>query len=126
MDGSPDDAARVTRVPDEATAARVAQLAEAQLAEQAVAVVSSPLSRCVATAEAVAGRLRTAAVETEPLRESAHRLLVKVYLAEGNWGEALRQYRVFCSGLRDGLGLRPSTQMEELVRPLGDAAVTAP
>lgn len=65
-----------------------------------------------------------AAVETDPLRESAHRLLVKVYLAEGNWGEALRQYRVFCSRLHDELGLRPSGQMEELVRPLGDAAVT--
>ena len=65
-----------------------------------------------------------AAVEADPLRESAHRLLVRVYLAEGNWGEALRQYRVFCGRLRDELGLRPSGQMEELVRPLGDAAVT--
>jgi DNA-binding SARP family transcriptional activator len=65
-----------------------------------------------------------AALETDPLRESAHRLLVKVYLAEGNWGEALRQYRVFCGRLRDELGLRPSGQMEALVRPLGDAAVT--
>jgi DNA-binding SARP family transcriptional activator len=65
-----------------------------------------------------------AAVETDPLRESAHRLLVRVYLAEGNWGEALRQYRVFCSRLHDELGLRPSGQMEELVRPLGDAGVT--
>lgn len=65
-----------------------------------------------------------AAVDTDPLRESAHRLLVKVYLAEGNWGEALRQYRVFCTRLQAELGLRPSDQMEELVRPLGDAAVT--
>lgn len=65
-----------------------------------------------------------AAMEADPLRESAHRLLVRVYLAEGNWGEALRQYRVFCGRLRDELGLRPSGQMEELVRPLGDAAVT--
>jgi DNA-binding SARP family transcriptional activator len=67
-----------------------------------------------------------AALETDPLRESAHRLLVRVYLAEGNWGEALRQYRVFCSRLHDELGLRPSGQMEALVRPLGDAAVTLP
>ncbi len=86
--------------------------------------------------EAVAGRLLAerrygeaveaalTAVETDPLRESAHRLLVKVYLAEGNWGEALRQYRVFCGRLHDELGLRPSGQMEALVRPLGDAAVT--
>ncbi len=65
-----------------------------------------------------------AAVDSDPLRESAHRLLVRVYLAEGNWGEALRQYRVFCTRLQAELGLRPSGQMEALVRPLGDAAVT--
>ena len=65
-----------------------------------------------------------AALETDPLRESAHRVLVKVYLAEGNWGEALRQYRVFCCRLHNELGLRPSGQMEALVRPRGDAAVT--
>ncbi len=58
------------------------------------------------------------AVETEPLRESAHRVLVRVYLAEGNWSEALRQYCVFRKRLRDELGLLPSGQMEALVEPL--------
>ncbi len=67
-----------------------------------------------------------AALEADPLRESAHRLLVRVYVAEGNLGEALRQYRVFCARLHDELGLRPSAHMEALVRPLGDAAATLP
>ena len=59
-----------------------------------------------------------AAVEGEPLRESAHRVLIHAHLAEGNAAEALRQYRVFRGLLRDRLGLEPSGQMDALVRPL--------
>jgi DNA-binding SARP family transcriptional activator len=33
-----------------------------------------------------------AAISGEPLRESAHRALIRVYLREGNRGEAIRQY----------------------------------
>ncbi len=57
-----------------------------------------------------------AAVESEPLRESAHRVLIHAHLAEGNAAEALRQYHVFCGLLRDRLGLEPSGQMDALVR----------
>ena len=59
-----------------------------------------------------------AAVGVDALRESAHRVLMKVYIAEGNWSEALRQYRVYAERLHDELGLAPSAQMEELVRDL--------
>jgi len=59
-----------------------------------------------------------AAVEGEPLRESAHRVLIHAHLAEGNAAEALRQYRIFRGLLRDRLGLEPSGQMDALVRPL--------
>jgi DNA-binding SARP family transcriptional activator len=59
-----------------------------------------------------------AAVEGEPLRESAHRVLIHAHLAEGNAAEALRQYRVFCGLLHDRLGLEPSGQMDALVRTL--------
>lgn len=55
------------------------------------------------------------AVRTEPLRESAHRVLIRVYLAEGNPAEAIRcflRYRVL---LADELGLEPSEQMQALV-----------
>jgi DNA-binding SARP family transcriptional activator len=56
-----------------------------------------------------------ASVSAEPLRESAHRVLVAAYLAEGNAGEAVRQYRLFRDLLRGELGLEPSERMEQLV-----------
>jgi DNA-binding SARP family transcriptional activator len=55
-----------------------------------------------------------AAVRMEPLRESAHRALVSVHLAEGNRGEAVRQYRAYRDRLEEELGLGPSPQMEAL------------
>jgi DNA-binding SARP family transcriptional activator len=59
-----------------------------------------------------------AAVEAEPLRESAHRSLIAVYLAEGNEAEAIQWYRRFCQRLRDEVGLAPSGRMEELLSGL--------
>jgi DNA-binding SARP family transcriptional activator len=56
-----------------------------------------------------------AALAAEPLRESAHRALVRIHLAEGNAGEALRQYRLCRSLLGEQLGIGPSEQMEQLV-----------
>jgi DNA-binding SARP family transcriptional activator len=60
-----------------------------------------------------------AAVWADPLRESAHRALMKAYLAEGNSGEALRQYLNCRRLLHEELGLYPSAQMEDLIRSLG-------
>jgi DNA-binding SARP family transcriptional activator len=59
-----------------------------------------------------------AAVRTEPLRESAHRVLVRVYLAEGNPSEALRCYERYRTRLSNELGLAPSAQMQALVADL--------
>jgi DNA-binding SARP family transcriptional activator len=59
-----------------------------------------------------------AAVRGEPLRESAHRVLIRVHLAEGNGGEALRQYDLCSRLLRDRLGLEPSPLLDALVEPL--------
>jgi DNA-binding SARP family transcriptional activator len=59
-----------------------------------------------------------AAVAAEPLRESAHRALIKAHLAEGNPGEAARQYRFFRQLLHDELQVGPSGAMEDLVRGL--------
>lgn len=67
-----------------------------------------------------------AAVAIDPLRESAHRALIRIHLAEGNPSEALRQYLRYRQCLRDELDLRPSSQMEELVRDLASSAVTQP
>ena len=56
-----------------------------------------------------------AAVACEPLRESAQRLVITVHLAEGNHGEALRQYHGYRRLLRDELGLVPSPQLDEVI-----------
>lgn len=65
-------------------------------------------------AEASAAAL--AAVHSEPLRESAHRALIRISLAEGNASEALRQYHSYANLLRAELGLDPSEHMHTLVR----------
>jgi DNA-binding SARP family transcriptional activator len=57
-------------------------------------------------------------VQLDPLRESMHRLLIRVYLAEGNASDALRQYDVYTQRLGDAVGLEPSAQMRELVHQL--------
>jgi DNA-binding SARP family transcriptional activator len=56
-----------------------------------------------------------AAVSADPLRESAHRAVIRAHLAEGNIHEALRQYRSCRRLLRQGLGVAPSRALEELV-----------
>lgn len=57
-----------------------------------------------------------AAVAAEPLRESAHRLLMEAHLREGNLGEALRQYELYRRLLLEHLGLQPSPRMRDLVK----------
>lgn len=59
-----------------------------------------------------------AAVRCEPLRESAHREVMHVHLAEDNPSEALRQYERVRVVLRDHLGLAPSPATRALVAPL--------
>ncbi|HEX7309134.1 AfsR/SARP family transcriptional regulator [Lentzea sp.] len=59
-----------------------------------------------------------AAVQTDPLRESAHRALVELHLADGNPAQAVRQYQSYRSQLRAELGLEPSRHIHELVRTL--------
>lgn len=61
-----------------------------------------------------------ATLSAEPLRESAHRMLIRIHLAEGNAGEALRQYRL-CRRLLGELGLEPSAQMQELLAGMAAA-----
>ncbi|MGD0810092.1 MAG: BTAD domain-containing putative transcriptional regulator [Acidimicrobiales bacterium] len=63
-----------------------------------------------------------AAVAAEPLRESAHRLVVRVHLKEGNLAEASRQYRACARLLADALGARPSPSMDRL---FGDRSVNS-
>ena len=52
-----------------------------------------------------------AAVRAEPLRESAHRAVIKAHLAAGNSYEALRQHDQYRRLLHKELGLEPSALM---------------
>jgi len=56
----------------------------------------------------------------EPLRESAHRALIRVHLADGNAIEAIRQYRLCRRLLREQLGIEPSDRMRELMDELDE------
>jgi DNA-binding SARP family transcriptional activator len=58
------------------------------------------------------------AIAADPLRESAHRVLISAHLAAGNSGEALRQYRFCRSLLAQRLGTEPSLEMRTLARAL--------
>ena len=59
-----------------------------------------------------------AAVRAEPFRESAHAVLIRVYLAEGNRSEALDAFAHYASILRDELQLEPTPRLRNLVRDL--------
>ncbi|WP_211267028.1 AfsR/SARP family transcriptional regulator [Nonomuraea candida] len=63
--------------------------------------------------EAVAAAL--AAVRAEPLRESAHRVLIDAHLAAGNRAAAQHQYEQCRRILLDELGLEPSDLLRHLL-----------
>jgi DNA-binding SARP family transcriptional activator len=56
-----------------------------------------------------------AAVQGEPLRESAQRCLIDAHLAEENVVEAVRQYRAYCELLDRELGIAPSLSLQQVV-----------
>jgi DNA-binding SARP family transcriptional activator len=74
--------------------------------------------RCDESRYAEALRLGLIAVQSEPLRETAHRQVMQVHLAEGNAGEALRQYDAYRRLLQAELGLPPSPAMRRIVEEL--------
>ncbi|MGL5819144.1 MAG: AfsR/SARP family transcriptional regulator [Phycicoccus sp.] len=59
-----------------------------------------------------------AAVRVDPLRESAHRRVVAVHLAEENPAEALRQYHAYRRLLAAELGVPPSAAIRDQVASL--------
>jgi DNA-binding SARP family transcriptional activator len=56
-----------------------------------------------------------AAVSEDPLRESAHRALIHLYMAQGNRSQALRQYTTYRRLMRAELALPPTRAMRELI-----------
>jgi DNA-binding SARP family transcriptional activator len=55
------------------------------------------------------------AISAEPLRESAHRLIIRIHLAEGNASEAVQHFLGYSHMLRHELGIAPSPLMQHLV-----------
>jgi DNA-binding SARP family transcriptional activator len=66
-----------------------------------------------------------AAVQAEPLRETAHRLVMRVHLEQGNIAEAIRQYRFYERTLARELGAVPSGAMRKLIGSCRDRAQLA-
>jgi DNA-binding SARP family transcriptional activator len=87
-----------------------------QLRLHALEALAAQLADRGKYAEAVEAGL--AAVEGEPLRDSAHAVLIRVHLSEGNRLEALRQYDRYRGIMRSSLGLGPSAELEALVAGL--------
>ena len=55
------------------------------------------------------------AIAIEPLRESAHRILIEAHLAEGNLVEARRQYAALRHSLHHELDVAPSAALDALM-----------
>lgn len=55
------------------------------------------------------------AIAIDPIRESSHRTVIAVHLAQGNAGSALRHYHHYRGLLHRELGVLPSSQMTRLV-----------
>lgn len=94
----------------------VEQEAFRQLRLHALEALSALLRRAARYPAALTAALT--ALRAEPLRETAHRAVIEVHLAEGNAAEALRQYQVYRRLLADELGLGPSPALRRLVMPL--------
>jgi DNA-binding SARP family transcriptional activator len=58
-----------------------------------------------------------AAVHSDPLRESARRLMLRIHVAEGNRVEALRHFRSYRVLLAAELGIEPSPRTWALLSP---------
>jgi len=85
---------------------------------------------CLRTLEALSERFRAvgdhyhaheaaeAAVRSDPLRESAHRKLIELHIADNNPAAAVRQYTFYRRRLHADLGLRPSPEIDRLLAPV--------
>jgi DNA-binding SARP family transcriptional activator len=58
------------------------------------------------------------AVAIEPIRESAHRAVIEIHLAEGNSACAMKHYQRYRGLLHRELGVAPSRRMIRLIEPL--------
>lgn len=73
-------------------------------------------------AEPIASRL----MGLDPLAEEAHRALIRVYLAEGKWALAVRQYQRCQEILARELSVEPSDETKALLRSAGESSASRP
>jgi DNA-binding SARP family transcriptional activator len=84
-----------------------------QLRLLALEALCGRFSRC--GGHSAATQAGIAAVAAEPLRESAHRALIRAHLAQGNSAEAIRQYRLLAGLLHRKLRLSPTPETRALI-----------
>jgi DNA-binding SARP family transcriptional activator len=84
-----------------------------QLRLHALEALCARLTAAGRLAEAIDAGL--AAVAADPLRESAHRVLIQAHLAEGNRAEAVRQCEAYREILWSGMGVSPSPLLGALM-----------
>lgn len=84
-----------------------------QLRLRALEAVCERLTLAERLAEAL--EIGLLCIAGEPLRESAHRAVMRVHLADGNHAEAVRQYRLCERLFSEQLGISPSTRLRELL-----------
>ncbi len=87
-----------------------------QLRLHALDALAEKLTAAGRFADATSAAL--AAVKAEPLRETAHVALIRVYLAEGNRAEALDAFEDYRAMLREELGLEPTALIRQLVEDI--------
>lgn len=63
-----------------------------------------------------------AATTIEPIRETAHRIVIEVHLAEGNTASALKHYQHYRELLQRELGVLPSARLDQLVQGIAGSA----
>lgn len=92
-------------------------LAERERLRQAAAHAAEAKCRHLTAGGDYAGAidLGLRVVAVEPLRESARRVVIEALLAEGNVGDAVREYLLFRRLLLKELGIEPTDALRELL-----------
>jgi DNA-binding SARP family transcriptional activator len=94
-----------------------------QLRLHALEALAGHLTAAGRWAEAAAAA--RAAVRGDSLRETSHAALIRVFLAEGNVSEAVREFTNYRALLHDELGLGPTPRLCRLIQDVRNTAATA-
>lgn len=90
-----------------------------RLRQETVGLLEAACAACLERREPHLAVLHAlAAVECDPLRESANTLVLRAHLADGNRVAALLQARQYTALLRDELGVAPSRSFSDELEPV--------